>query len=182
MPAGQGSRLPDASEQHEITAGTVAGGGIPPMVASAVDRQDFIFQTLADNAVRTPIRSYVRLSGQGSSGGNIPWTNSTRFPVGTSAVLFEAEDMSGHVAGTELAGDVGTCSVAVTVLDICEELGDYWGENGVCQPDTGACACQVDLQVEKEVCGGGTACDGAGAFPPPEPSLPLLLSSPCSRN
>ena len=105
----------------------------------------------------------------------MPWTNNTRFPVGTSAVLFEAEDMSGHVAGTELAGDVGTCSVAVTVLDICAELGDYCGENGVCQPDTGACACKVDLQVEKEVCGGGTACDGAGAFPSPEPAVPLLL-------
>ena len=80
---GQGSRLPDASEQHEITTGTVAGGGVPLMAASAVDRQDFIFQTFGGNAIRTPIRTFARLGEQDS---NVSWTDSTRFPVGTSHV------------------------------------------------------------------------------------------------
>lgn len=131
----QGSLLPDASEQHEVTAGTVAGGGVPLIVASAVDRQDFIFQTLADNAIRTPIRTFARLASgpEPSEGHNVTLTDTTRYPVGTSTVFFEAEDMS---------GDVATCAVGVTVLDICEALGNYCGEHGVCQPDTGDCICK----------------------------------------
>jgi hypothetical protein len=109
------------------------------MVASAVDSQDFIFQTLPDKAIRTPIRTFARLRGQGS---NESLTDGTRFPVGTSTVFFEAEDMSGHVAGAQLAGDVATCTVQLTVPDICESLGNYCGEHGDCQPETGECTCE----------------------------------------
>lgn len=109
------------------------------MVASAVDSQDFVFQTLPDKAIRTPIRTFARLLGQDS---NQTWTDSTRFPVGTSIVYFEAEDLSGHVAGEQLAGDVATCAVTVSVPDICEQLGNYCGEHGDCQPDTGRCTCK----------------------------------------
>ena len=163
-----GTRLPDQTEQQELTTGTVTGGGLPVMVATATDDQDFVFQALSNAAIRTPIESKAMLGGVEATGANQSWTDSTEFPVGTSTVYFEAEDMSGHVGGATATGRKTTCSVSVSLLDICTELssgGDYCGQFGDCQPKTGACVCKIDLGVQKTVCGGGEACDGAGDGP-----------------
>lgn len=82
----QGTRLPDPTEHNQIISASVAGGGIPLMVSTATDRQDFIFQSLADNAIRPPIRSFALLGGQEASGTNVSWTDDTEFPIGTSTV------------------------------------------------------------------------------------------------
>lgn len=66
-------------------------------------------------------------------------------------VFFEAEDMSGHVGGAVLPGDKATCTVDIAVLDICEELGEYCGARGTCQPDTGACVCKSPPPVHHHV-------------------------------
>ena len=175
-----GTRLPDQTEQRELTTGTTNGGGLPGLLATATatDDQDFIFQSLSSSAIlsieslallgpRQPGHASRALIGP-ATGTNESWTGSTEFPVGTSTVFFEAEDMRGHVGGATATGRKSTCSVNLALLDICAEFssgGGYCGVNGECQPETGVCSCNIDLGVQKTVCGGGEVCDGAGDGP-----------------